>query len=415
MKRFISILVAAMMIAAMIPAIVNAAADEDDYVSPGNIIVPYTSGDNITIDGTLNDGEWSETNRLVLTASKNFLSWAGFPEYRGQIDFYYSWGDKGLYMAAIVLDDTLEDGIGYGNLATRFQIALNPAAIIDEDYNGLFFSITPEDETDTVHLYRHNWESGSVDGGYDATEEGFEGKYTFKKDGDDIIGWNLECMIPWDMIATADREEELDVDDSIPLTSFNPKDENRKRAFCTATICYVQCNTPDGGLETLGRTATDGDPNDFSTASYDIVLLFALPGETDRSTETEYFTAGSAPETDAATEAETAAETEAETEAEGETATETEAEGETAAETEAEGETAAETEGAGETAAETEAEGETAAETDAEGKAVTEAETEKTGDESNNKTGLIIAIVIGVVVAAAAVVVALVLKNKKKA
>ena len=415
MKKFISILVAAFMIAAMIPAIVNAEADEEEYVSPGNVIVPYTSGENITIDGTLSDGEWSETNRLVLEAKTNFKSWGGYPEYRGQIDFYYSWGDKGLYMAAIVLDDTLEDGIGVGNLSTRFQIALNPAAIIDEDYQGLFFSIAPEDESDVVHLYRHNWECNPVagsDGCYDATEEGFEGKYTFIKDGDELIGWNLECMIPWDMIATAEREEDLDADDSIMLTSFSPKDENRKRAFCTATICYVQCNTADGGLETLGRTCTDGDANDFTTASYDIVLLFALPGETDRSTETEYFTGNVAPVTDAGEE--TTAEATEETTAEAGEETTAEAGEDTTAEAREDTTAEAGEDTTAEAGEDTTGDGEatTAAEGD---KAVTETEAAKGGEGSTNKTGLIIAIAIAAVVAVAAVVVAVVLSKKKKA
>ncbi|MBO4423441.1 MAG: hypothetical protein J5879_08370 [Clostridia bacterium] len=309
MKKFLSIIVAAILVASLIPAVVSA-EEEVEYVRPGNdgnVIVPYISGDGITIDGTLTAGEWSETNKLILTKA-SLRPWAGFPEYRGQIDYYYSWGDKGLYMAAVVLDDTLEDGIGAGNLATRFQIALNPAGIISDMYGGLFFSLTPEEDTDIVHMYRHNWES-SADGNYDATEdEGYEGKYTLIKEGEEIIGWNLECVIPWNMISSEDRYTDLDDTDEIYLTNFNPKDENRARAFCTATICYVQCNTSDGsGLETLGRTCTDGDGNNFNTDSYDIILLFALPGETDRSTETEYFTPENAqhPETSETQPAET--------------------------------------------------------------------------------------------------------------
>ena len=390
MKKLISIAVVVFMIAAMIPAVVNAEAEEE-YVSPGNVIVPFTTGQGITIDGTLAQGEWSETNKLLLEAKTNFKPWAGFPEYRGHIDYYYSWGDKGLYMAAVVLDDTLEDGIGSGNLATRFQIALNPAGIICDMYGGLFFSLTPEADSDVLHMYRHNWET-SADAAYDATEdEGYEGKYTLLKEGEEVIGWNMECLIPWSMIASEDRYADLDEDDEIYLTNFNPKDENRKRAFCTATICYVQCNTPDGqGLEALARTATDGDANNFNTDSYDIVLLFALPGETDRSTETEYFTPAPSETTEEVT-------TEADT---------TKADDETKADdtTKADETKADDTTKADETKADDTTKANTPATT-----------TSGTPSGGGLPTGAIIGIIIGAVVAVAAVVAAIVLSKKKKA
>ena len=58
MKKFISIIVAVVMIASLIPAVVNAEEDVE-YVRSGdngNVIVPYTTGEGITIDGTLAQG-----------------------------------------------------------------------------------------------------------------------------------------------------------------------------------------------------------------------------------------------------------------------------------------------------------------------------------------------------------------------
>ena len=125
MKKIISVIVAVIMLSA---TFCTAAFAEVEYVSPGSIIVPYTSGDNITIDGTLAQGEWSETNKLQLNET-NLVNWT--TPFVGPIDFYYSWGDKGLYIAAVVSDELMgttgsqidpDGGAGGG---TRFQLAFN--------------------------------------------------------------------------------------------------------------------------------------------------------------------------------------------------------------------------------------------------------------------------------------------------
>ncbi len=400
MKKFISIIVAVIMIASLIPAVVNAEAEDDEYVrsgNNGNVIVPYTTGEGITIDGTLAQGEWSETNKLALEGKKTMKTW-GLGEFEGTIDFYYSWGDAGLYMAAVVYDDEIADGVSDGGLATRFQIALNPAGIICEDYAGLFFSLTPLGDSNDVMLMRHNWES-QADGGYfvEEGEDGYTGKYTFIKDGENVVGWNLECIIPWTYIATADRYTDLDETDEITLDNFNPKDENRARAFCTATIAYVQHFAPDASsITSTARTCADGDPSIWTVDSYDIILLFALPGETDRSTETEYFTGNVVTKEETEPEATTAEET---TEAEATTADEaTEAEATTVEEA---------TEGDATTAEEA-----------TKGEETTKAPetTDKTDDTKGGlSTPAIIGIIVAAVVVVAAIIIAIVLGKKKKA
>jgi hypothetical protein len=388
MKKLISVMVAALMLVALIPAAVHA-EEADEYVRSGdngNVIVPYTTGTGITIDGTLAQGEWSETNKLSLDGKTTMKSW-GLGEFEGHIDFYYSWGDKGLYMAAIVQDPDVADGAAQDEttLSTRFQIALNPAGIICDDYMGLFFSVCPVANSDIVTLTRHNYELS--DNGLvmvEAGEEGYEGKYTFITEGEEVIGWNMECVIPWAFIATPDRYADLDETDEITLDHFNPKDENRKRAFCTATIAYVPCNTSTGGVCGTARTCTDGDPTIWTVDSYDLTLLFALADEiNNRTTETEYF----APSEVVVTETETEAQTEKETEAQ----TEKETEAQTDAKTDA-------------------------PQTDAQTAGTTDKAPETTGNTSTGgvNTGVIIGIVIAAVVAVAAIVAAIVLSKKKK-
>lgn len=374
MKKIISVIIIAVMIASLIPAIVN--ADDDEI---GNVIVPYIDGTGITIDGTLEQGEWSENDKIALNEN-NLYGWAA-ETYEGPIDYYYSWGDKGLYMAAVVYDDKIKSGLALdGVLSTRFQIALNPAGIICYPWAGLFFSVVPQADSNEVKLMRHNWASNDDGGYFVGTDSGFEGKYTLRTDGENVIGWNMECVIPWDMIASADREIDLDETDEIYLTNFDPKDENRNRAFCTAMICYVQCDSNDGSSTVATGRTSMAAASEWSIESYDVVLFFALPGETDRSTETEYFW-----------------------EVDEDTEPETEEDNETDAETDAE------------------TDGETDVETVKDTEEVKDTTTTApvNNDNNNNKGGLGTGAIVGIIVAAvavvAAVVVAVVLGKKKKA
>ena len=298
MKKIISVLIIVLMIASLVAAAVNGWSDEE-YVRSGDngtVIVPYVTDKDIMIDGTLSPGEWSETNKLALEGKKTMKTWY-IGEFEGTIDFYCSWGEAGFYIAAVIYDDQIEKGASNeGALATRFQIGLNPAGIICNDYMGLFFSLTPVLESDRVALMRHYWQTTADDGFFVGEDEGYTGKYTFIQDGENVVGWNLECIIPWDMIATGDRYTDLDEKDEIYLTSFSPKDENRKRAFCTAAICYIQHYGPESySISSTARTATDGDASKWTVDSHDLNFLFALPDETDRTTETEYFTENKEP------------------------------------------------------------------------------------------------------------------------
>ncbi|MBQ3870228.1 MAG: hypothetical protein II777_06730 [Clostridia bacterium] len=304
MKKIISVIVAVIMLSAMI---CTAAFAEVEYVSPGSIIVPYTSGDNITIDGTLAQGEWSETNKLQLNET-NLVNWT--TPFVGPIDFYYSWGDKGLYIAAVVSDELMGttgsqiDPDGSAGGGTRFQLAFNPGGIIADDYMGLFFSFLPTKNLEgaehefVVDCWRHNWEdsdNGAVQ--VEEGEEGYIGRYSYVYEGDKIVGWNMEAILPWVFLASPDREWGLDDDyeyEELNLTKFNPKDEDRSRAFITATVAYVQ----EPGTAT-GRTTTDGIVT-WEVDSYDVILFLAREGELERETVTGSFkTNPPAPQTDA--------------------------------------------------------------------------------------------------------------------
>ena len=143
MKKLISISVVAVMVASLIPAVVS--AEDIEYVRPGDngfIDVPYSTGENLKLDGIIDKGEWSETNKIALNET-NMIGWFA-NDFTGPIDYYYTWGDRGLYMAAVVSDDLIVNGLAApGGVNTRFQIALNPGGLICDDYAGLFFSIGP--------------------------------------------------------------------------------------------------------------------------------------------------------------------------------------------------------------------------------------------------------------------------------
>lgn len=393
MKKIISVIVAAVMLASMIPAVVLADDAEAEYVSPGKIIVPYTTGDGVTIDGVLAQGEWSETNKIALNET-NMVAWIDPPADAPfePIDFYYSWGDKGLYMAANVLDKTIEDGTATasGSLATRFQIALNPQEMISpEDYAGLFFSIVPvveEGGEPVLELHKHNYET-SADGGAPLVEaeDGYEGAFTFTKDGETVIGWSLECIIPWKLIASEDRYADLDYEETLEdLSSFNPKNEDVTKAYITATICYVRCGDHGATNTAALRTCTDGIIG-WNADSYDIYLLLCPPGATERTLDVTPFVAA-APAT---SEGDTSAEDPGTTEADP-------------------GTTPDDTTKADDSQTTTEEEGKT---TTAEPAATTN-KPEEQGKKSN--TGLIIGIVAGVVVVAAAAACGIILSKKKK-
>ena len=300
MKKTFSMIVTIVLLATMvIPFAVSA-----EYTSAGNILVPYAAEGVITIDGTMAQGEWSETNKIELRDGVNFSGegWTGTP-YTDAIDFYYSWGDAGLYMAAVVTDSqiTLCSNGNVGG-ASRFQIALNPAGIIalEEDNQGLFFSLAPSADEEgnfngVLYGMRHNYITHN-DACEMLADEGYVGACTLSE-----TGWIMECIIPWNYIASEERTDCInwyEYEDELLLTNFNPKDENQNRAFATATICYVGFRD---GATAASRTCKDGDASVWSVDGYDVVLFFMQEGDTTRDTATEYHTMEVEP--DATTEA----------------------------------------------------------------------------------------------------------------
>lgn len=295
MKKILSFIV----VATMLMATVLTASAAPTEMNIGLIPVLYAKSDMITIDGTIDDAEWDETNSKILSCKTNMATWT--TEYPGEIQFFYSWGDEGLYMAAKVIDSTLtfttidEEGEDTIAMQDRFQIAFNPCGLIYDKAAGLFFSFYPtcaEGETPavgtsgSVQARKHNWETGVEDNAQRITEAGYKGAYTVTEDG-----WDMEVILPWSLIASQDRVYDIiDYNTEADFCSLlDPKNEDRTKAFTQAIIAYVDMEEVDGKTNTA-RTATGVDTtNDWTVASYDITLKFYMEGEsTDDKTVTKY-------------------------------------------------------------------------------------------------------------------------------
>ncbi len=313
-KLLTAIITIAMMASLFIPQ--ASAAAERTFVQ-----VQYATEGQITIDGDLTASEWDENSKLVLSATGTGASkmkpWNGLDTV-SDIQFYYSWGDKGLYMAAKVIDSTPvgltpnEDGAIDPNKrshADHFQIALNPMGLIADEFQGLFFSFVrmemAEGETvGDIAGVAHNWEQGLPGGEVDAATqfnvgdletygEEFEGKYTATAEG-----WNMELLLPFDLIASDLRTYDLDVETDSPysLSMFDPKGENRALAWASAMIAYVDCElvtdetdgSQIGSAKAAGRTVLESaDDADWGVGSYPLALKFNIQGQTpDEVTET---------------------------------------------------------------------------------------------------------------------------------
>ena len=244
---------------------------------------------DIIVDGTINESEWDETNNLTLKCGENMATWT--TEFPGEIQFFYSWGENGFYIAAKVTDSTLAltekkyDGMIPQD---RLQLALNPCGLIYGDANGLLFTFFPtyEEGTDpatvtsgTVGARKHYWEENR-ENSQDVTWSGYNGAYTVTEDG-----WNMEVVLPWRLIATRNRVWDIiDYDTEGDFCSvFDPKSEDRTKAFAEASIAYFD------GFNTGRTVSPDCDANDMSTLSYDITFKFYMDGEnTDDETVTHY-------------------------------------------------------------------------------------------------------------------------------
>ncbi len=302
MRKILSLIIVATMLVSVM-AIQSSAA-----MNIGLVKVLYADSSTITIDGNVGAAEWDETNSLKLKAGDNTAGWTGDSVYTDEIQFFYSWGDDGLYMAAKVIDstfspaeiDTTAEALEVSALRDRFQIAFNPCGLIADGFNGLFFSFAPtfnpDNETiDTVTggeliCRKHNWEESNVDGQMtvNGAEATYKGAYTRTADG-----WDMEVVVPWALISTKDRIWDVLANDVLPtdveskyLSIFDPNNEDRSKAFTKAIIAYVDCEV--GSDTTLGtaRTATTAEEADnFQVESFDLVLKFYKADE-DKADET---------------------------------------------------------------------------------------------------------------------------------
>ena len=294
MKKVLSFIVIATMLMAMM---LTSAFAAPDSLGIGLVKVLYADSDTITVDGTINASEWDETNSLKLKCGTTMESWT--TDYPGEIQFFYSWGDDGLYMAAKVIDSTLTltavDAEGGNTPQDRFQIAFNPCGLMYDDASGLFFSFYPTyaDGTDpatvtsgTVGARKHNWQE-NTDDQEDVIEAGYKGAYTVTEDG-----WDMEVVLPWSLIATKDRVWDIiDYDTEGAFCSvLDPKNEDRTKAFTEAIIAYVDYKELEDAAPNTGRTVAEaGKANAWSVGTYDITLKFYMEGEsTDDETVTYY-------------------------------------------------------------------------------------------------------------------------------
>ncbi len=316
MKKFMTAIIAvAMMASLFIPQV--SAASERQFVQ----VLQATEG-QITIDGQITTAEWDDNNKLVLkagdTASPTTLtSWVY--EKVDDIEFYYSWTKDGIYMAAKTIDDNVtpiyaNDEAGATRSGDTFQIAFNPAGLIADDFQGLFFSFLPiamaEGATSgDVMAIKHNWEWGTPDPDgtlntdnatrFDTSDEKFQGAWIKT-----ATGWDVEIFLPINYLASEDRKYDLDVADNSQYNlkdCFKPEDpEARKYAFATAMIAYCDYEvvTPATDAEGTGyevkiigtgRTTFPETKDDqfWTVDGYPLCLKFNLTGETaNQDTET---------------------------------------------------------------------------------------------------------------------------------
>lgn len=291
MRKILSLIVVATMLVSVLAIQSNAA------MNIGFVPVLYADADTITIDGTVGAAEWDETNSLNLKVGDNMKGWSG--DFDGEIQFFYSWGDEGLYLAAKVIDSTFmpaeldanseDDWTVKDTTKDRFQLAFNPMGLIYDSAQGLFFSFIPvfssaDGETaDTVAAgkvtcYKHNW-AQNTDEQIAVVEASYQGAFVRTADG-----WDMEAVLPWNVIASTERVWDI-VDANTEyafLQDFNPKNEDRTLAFTEAIIAYVDVISADGSDNTA-RTAPTAeiaaDAGAWNVDTYDIVLKFFQKGE----------------------------------------------------------------------------------------------------------------------------------------
>ena len=182
MKKILAGAMAVSLLAALAVSASAITAEERDDVT--------VYANSPTIDGTVNAGEWDQTNALTVTPDNGML-WGG-EEINNVVYFYYSWDETGLYLAADVSDADVcmpDDPTAVYSL-DAFQIALDPGGLIGDAAGdgAMFYSIGPISDGTLGAVY-HPYGQGSGE------EFDYTGAYSLT-----ATGWQFEMVIPWTSI-----------------------------------------------------------------------------------------------------------------------------------------------------------------------------------------------------------------------
>lgn len=269
MKKIITIIVIAVMLATMFISV--SAAPQNSGI--GLLKVLYSDSSKIKIDGQINPSEWNQANSTTLKCGTNMYTWTS--EYKGEIQFYYTWCDDGFYIAAKIIDTTFTPSPKNSDYTQdRFMIFMNPCGVIYNQFQGLVFSFSPKADN-TLEARKHCWAEGTDDQ-ITIKEYGYKGAYTVKS-----YGWDMEAVIPWSLIASKDRVWDIiDYSTQGPFCSvLDPRNADRERAFAVASISYVDMESVDGTVHTARTVNRRENVTDWTVSSYDIIFKFYMKNE----------------------------------------------------------------------------------------------------------------------------------------
>ena len=280
MKKILASAMAVSMVAALAVSASALYADRQDVTVYAN---------SPTIDGTINAGEWDQSNAIDMTTD-NSEPWIG--EINNAVYFYYSWDEKGLYLAADVADTDVVKAADISDAHGKdaFQIALDPAGLIGNDGGdgGMFYSIGPLEDGNlgaVYHPYGGAPEEFEYSGAYSITDR----------------GWQFEMIIPWSsieiladdgyawthadgqtinaLLCMLDREEEGTVTNAYKLAiadrvSFLPEDYPLKLVLSTYVAPSLEVEEP--AVEEPAVDAPAADTTAPTTADAGFVAAAAV-------------------------------------------------------------------------------------------------------------------------------------------
>jgi len=176
MKKFFALALASVMVAAMS---ISAAALPADKVT----IDVYKN--TPVMDGVISEGEW-DTDNVVVLGKDTALAWAG--EVTDDVDYYFCWDDKGLYIGVDAADNDVNSPQTVSEVYNldAVQFAIDPAGLIGAAGGGgaMFFSVAMLSDGSLGALY-HPYGGGGI-------EFTYSGACAESADG-----WSFEMMIPW--------------------------------------------------------------------------------------------------------------------------------------------------------------------------------------------------------------------------